>query len=162
MGDEDTTIAGTLHSTEETRSSRSALEANIEVALEGAGGVLLVQNLGVGQSTVRLSDTLVLIGETKLSESAASGKEASSISCSKDKRKIIVMSWQQNNVCTCGPVGETMADAIPRELPRVGGGKNEVSLQTSVDDLADDVLVGEADDKAVLRCVAESRLIRIS
>lgn len=42
----------------------------------------------------------------------------------------------------------------------MSGGKNEVSLQTSVDDLADNVLVGEADDKAVLRRVAGGGLIQ--
>ena len=43
----------------------------------------------------------------------------------------------------------------------MSGGKDKVSLQTRIDDLADDVLVGEANDKAVLRRIAEGEIIQV-
>jgi hypothetical protein len=79
VGDEDTTIAGTLHSTEETGSGGGALETNIEVALERAGSVLFIKDLSVSKSAVRLSDTLIFIGEAELGESTASDEETSSV-----------------------------------------------------------------------------------
>ena len=54
-------------------------------------------------------------------------------------------------VHTGSPVGETVVDAVARELARVGLGQDEIALEASVDDLANDVLVGEANNKAVLR-----------
>ena len=41
-------------------------------------------------------------------------------------------------------------------------GKDEVTLDASVDDLDDDLLVGEADDQAVLRGVAISQIVEES
>ena len=55
---------------------------------------------------------------------------------------------------TSGPVSETMVDTVSGELFRGGGGEDKVSLDASVDDLADNLLVGEADNQAVLGCVA--------
>lgn len=55
---------------------------------------------------------------------------------------------------TRAPVGQTVVDAISGELLRSCGNQNEVTLQTSVDDLADDLLVGEPDDETVFRRVA--------
>ena len=55
---------------------------------------------------------------------------------------------------TCSPVGETVADAIAGELPRVGRSEDEIALDTCVDDLDDDFLVGEADNEPVLGGVA--------
>ena len=46
-----------------------------------------------------------------------------------------------------------MVDAIPRELLRGCSSKNEVTLQTCIHNLDDDLLVGEANDKAVLGCI---------
>ena len=56
---------------------------------------------------------------------------------------------------TSGPVSETVVDAVSWELFRASGDKDEVTLKTGVDNLADDLLVREADDQAVLRSVAE-------
>ena len=81
MGDEDTTVGGTLEGTEHTRTSRRAFETNVEVALEGTRGILLVKRLGHGKSTVRVGDTLVLVCEAELSESTARAEEASRICC---------------------------------------------------------------------------------
>ena len=54
---------------------------------------------------------------------------------------------------TSSVVGETELDAIAGELVGVGGSEDEVTDDLGVDDLADDVLVGEADDKTVLGSV---------
>ena len=48
-----------------------------------------------------------------------------------------------------------MVDAVAGKLLRAGSGEDEVSLETGVDNLDDDLLVREADDQAVLRSVAE-------
>ena len=55
---------------------------------------------------------------------------------------------------TCSPVGETVVDAVTWELFGASCCEDEVALQTGVYDLGDDVLVCEADDKAVLWCIA--------
>ena len=54
---------------------------------------------------------------------------------------------------TGSPVGQTVVDAIAGELLRGRSAKNEIALEASVDNLNDDLLVGEADNKAVLGCV---------
>ena len=55
---------------------------------------------------------------------------------------------------TSGPVSETVVDAVSWELFRASGGENEVALDACVDDLDDDLLVGEADNEAVLGGIA--------
>ena len=46
-----------------------------------------------------------------------------------------------------------MVDTVTRELLRGRGAENEVALEARVDDLHNHLLVGEADDQAVLRGV---------
>lgn len=62
VGDEDTTVAGTLHGSEDARPSRRALQTNIEVALEWPGCVFVVEGFGEDKGTIWLSDTFVLVG----------------------------------------------------------------------------------------------------
>ena len=81
VGNVDTTVASTLEGTEHTRTSRSALETDIEVALEGAGGILLIESLSQSELTIGLSDTLVFVGKTELGQSTTSNEETSGISC---------------------------------------------------------------------------------
>ena len=50
---------------------------------------------------------------------------------------------------TSGPVGQTVLDTVAGELVCVGSGENKVTLELGVDNLGDDVLVGDADDQAV-------------
>lgn len=52
-----------------------------------------------------------------------------------------------------------MVDAVSWQLFRVSGAEDEVTLETGVDDLYDDVLVGEADDKSVFWRVAGHLLV---
>ena len=79
--DVETAIGCTLEGTEHTRTSRSALETDIEVALEGAGGILLIESLSQSELTIGLSDTLVFVGKTELGQSTTSNEETSGISC---------------------------------------------------------------------------------
>ena len=78
MRDEDTAIRGALHRTEDTGTSGCAAETDIEVALEGAGAILII-SFGVGDGAIGLADTLVLIGQAEFGEGAARAKETSSI-----------------------------------------------------------------------------------
>ena len=55
-----------------------------------------------------------------------------------------------------------MVDPVTGKLLRAGLDQDEVALQASVDNLADDVLVGEADDQTVLRRVAKERFSNLS
>jgi hypothetical protein len=51
---------------------------------------------------------------------------------------------------TSSPVGQTTLDAVTRKFVRVGSSKNVIALELGVDDLANDVLVGETDNQSVL------------
>lgn len=116
VGDEDTTIAGTLHGTEETGSSGSALETNIEVALEGAGSVLLIEDLSVGQSAIGLSDTLIFVGETELGKSTASGKETSSVCCLRTNMQLL----ENHNIASLGVDAPAAQLVRPWLMPYLG------------------------------------------
>jgi hypothetical protein len=49
-----------------------------------------------------------------------------------------------------------VVDAVAGKLSRTSSDEDKVTLKASVDDLGDDLLVGEADDEAVFGCVARS------
>jgi len=128
VGDVDTTIRGTLDGTEETGTSGGTLETDIKESLEGTGAVL--DGLSHLDSAIGLSDTLILLIKTELGKSTTSNKETSSVGGS--------------------PVGQTTLDTIAGKLVGVGGSKNVITLELGIDDLADDVLVGETDNESVL------------
>lgn len=113
VGDEDSSIGSSLHGTEDTGSGRGAVKSNIKESLEGAGSLLV--GLGELESAVGLGLSLVGVGEAELGEGTASDEESGSVGS--------------------GPVGETVVDAVAGELVRVGGGKDEVSLELGGDDL---------------------------
>lgn len=129
--DEDTTVGGTLHSTEDTGTGGSTRKTDIKEGLEGAAGALVGLD-GFGEAVLAVSflDTLEVLVKTKLLESATGEEETGSVGG--------------------GPVGQTLGDTVALELVRVGAGKNLVTDDLGVDDLSDDVAVGEADDQAVL------------
>lgn len=81
VGDEDSTIAGTLEGTEETGAGGGPLETDVEVGLEGTGSILLIESLGEGEGAIGLGNTLVLVGKAELGKGAASGKETSCVGC---------------------------------------------------------------------------------
>lgn len=107
VGDEDTTVRGTLHGTEDTGTSRSASETDIEVALEGTR-LVVTEGLNELQFTSGLNNTLVLVGKAKLGEGSSGNEETGSV--------------------TSGPVGETVLDAVSGELLGGGVGEDNVTL----------------------------------
>lgn len=131
VGDEDTTVGGTLHGTEDTGTGGGSLQTNIKEDLEGAA--LTIVGLG-GLSelvlTVSLLDTSEVLVEAELLESTAGDEETGSVGS--------------------GPVGETVLDTVGLELVSVGRDEDLVARDLRGHDLADDVLVGEADNQAVL------------
>lgn len=131
VGNEDTTVGGTLHSTEDTGTGGGADKTNVKEGLEGAAGALVgLDGLGELVLTVSLLNTSELLVKTKLLEGTAGKEETSSVGGS--------------------PVGQTLLDTIALELVRVSGGEDLVTRDLRVDDLSDDVAVGEADNQTVL------------
>lgn len=129
MRDKDATVRGTLHGAKDTGTRRGARETDVEEALERTR--LALNRFGELELTGRLGDTLVLVGKAELRQSAASAEETGGVAGR--------------------PVGQAMADTVPGELVGVGGRKDHISLELGRDDLADHVLVRDADDQAVLR-----------
>lgn len=131
VGDEDTTVRGTLHGTKDTGAGGGALQANVEEDLEGAAlAIVGLGGLGEGELTIGLLDTGEVLVEAELLEGAAGDEETGGVGS--------------------GPVGQTVLDTVGLELVRVGRDEDLVARDLRGDDLADDVLVGEADDEAVL------------
>lgn len=131
VGDEDTTVGGTLHGTEDTGTSGGTGKTDIKESLEGAAGALVgLSSLGEGVLTIGLLNTGELLIQAELLEGTAGKEETGGVGGS--------------------PVGQTVGDAIALELVGVGAGEDLVTGDLRVDDLGDDVAVGEADDQAVL------------
>ena len=78
VGDEDTTVGGTLQDTKDTGSSRSALETGVEEALEWSWSIVSV-SLGELVLALDLGDTLVLVGKSKLGQCSSCDKETGSV-----------------------------------------------------------------------------------
>lgn len=129
--DEETTIGGTLHGTEDTGTSGGAGETDVKEDLEGAA-LLTVDLDGLGDVvlTISLLDTGEVLIELKLLQNTAGKEETGGVS-----RR---------------PVGQTVGDAVGLELVGVRGHEDLVAGDLGGNDLSNDVLVGEADDKAVL------------
>ena len=62
VGDEDTTVRSTLHSTKDTRSSRRATKTDIEVAFERTGSILLIRTIVPLVSRLALRPSGSLLG----------------------------------------------------------------------------------------------------
>jgi hypothetical protein len=50
---------------------------------------------------------------------------------------------------TSSPVGQTMLDAILGKFMSIGGSKNNITLDLGVNDLGNDILVCESDNKTI-------------
>merc|ERR1711918_48077 len=98
-----------------------ALEADIEEGVEGGWAILVLTNHEA---------VLELISEAVLRQKAAGA--------------------QKTDAVGGGVVGETNRAAVAWELVSVGGSVADVALDLGGDHLADDVLVREANDEAVL------------
>ena len=79
VGNVDTNVASTLEGTEHTRTSRRALETDVEVALERPRSILVVEGLGHDEGAIGLLLTLVLVSKAKLGQGTASAEEASRV-----------------------------------------------------------------------------------
>lgn len=126
VGNVQTTIASTLHGTEDAGTSGGALETNIQQSLEGGFAFSVDFDVEVFTINFFLSD----IVEFELVVDATSEEEASGVGS--------------------GVVGEAVSDTVSPEFVRVGGGEADIVGHVSGEDLASDVLVGEADNKTVL------------
>ena len=80
VGNVDTTVGSTLKGTEDTRTSRRALETDIEVALEWPRSILVVEGLGQRDGAIRLLLALVLVSEAELGQGAASAEKTGRVS----------------------------------------------------------------------------------
>lgn len=138
VGNIETTINCTLQGTEHTSTSRGSNQTNIKNGGEGAGTLLLLLN--VVHLTSDLGDTLISLIQVQGGQQAASAQQTSAVGS--------------------GIVLQTERDAIARELRGVGEGKNNITLDRSLNNLADNLLVGESDDEAVLRRVVLVLLLR--
>jgi len=131
VGNEDTTVGGTLHGGEDTVTGGGTDETDIKEGFEGAALALLgLDGLDEVVLASGLLDTLELLSQAELGEGTA-GKE-------------------QTGGVGSGPVGQTLGDAVLLQLVGVGRGEDLVTGDLGVDDLGDDVAVGEANDHAVL------------
>lgn len=131
VGDEDTTVGSTLEGTEDTGTGGGTGKTNVEEGLEGAAlAIIGLSGLGEGELTVGLLNTDEGLVEAELAEDTAGDQETGSVGG--------------------GPVGQTVGDAVGLELVSVGSGEDLVTGDLRADDLHDDVLVGEADNQAVL------------
>jgi hypothetical protein len=116
--DEQATIGTTFHGTKDTSTSRGTVKTNIQVGLERT--TFLAVNLGgLGHLvlSVNLLNTLEAVLKAELGKSSAGEEKTSGIGSS--------------------PVGETVLDAVPGKLVRVGGSEDLVTDNLGGDDLAD-------------------------
>lgn len=131
VGDEDTTVRGTLHGTEDTVTSGGTDKTNVKEGLEGAARALIgLDGLGKLVLTIGLLDTNEVFVDTELLERTAGEQQTSGVGGS--------------------PVGQTLGDTVALQLVRVSSGQDLVARDLRGDDLSDDVAVGEPDNHAVL------------
>jgi hypothetical protein len=149
VGNKDTTVGATLHGTKDTGTGGGTGETDIQENLEWAA--LLTVNLGglsKSELTVSLLNTDEVLVQLELFKDAAGEEETGGVGS--------------------GPVGKTVGDTvglqlvsatellamsqphIPSRVNVLSGHENLVTANLRVDDLGNDVLVGETDDEAVL------------
>jgi hypothetical protein len=157
MWDGDATIRCALEGAKHARAGRGALEAGVEVRPEGARSIVIFEGLLDRERAIGLLHTLVLVRKTEFGQRATRDEETGCVSWSQPPD----VSAESDRSTSCGqwrtssPVSKTVVDAIAGELVRVCLSKDKVTLEASVDDLGNDVLVREADDETVLRRVAK-------
>jgi hypothetical protein len=129
VGDENATVGSTLHGTEDTGASGSAVKTNIEEGLEWSS-LALLRSLGELVLSISLLNTLEVLIHAELLENTTGDQKTSAVRGS--------------------PVCKTVFDAIGLEFVGVGGAENLVTRDLRGYDLHDNVAVGEADDETVL------------
>lgn len=128
VGDVNATVGGALHGSKDAGSGGGTGEAHVEEAAEGARLVLLLvlEELVSGDLLGSLVDAI----ELELLQETTGKEKASAVGG--------------------GVVGQTDLDAVAGQLVGVCGANDLVTLDLGVGHLADDVLVREANDHAVL------------
>jgi len=126
VGDVKTTITSTLQGTEDTRTSGSSTKTDIEEGLERSGTIII--GFDVVVFTINLGLSFVI--KAKLGVDTTGKEETSAISS--------------------GIVGQTDLDTISGKLMGVGASEDNIVVHIGLDDLADDILAGDADDETVL------------
>lgn len=128
--DQDPAVRGPLHGPKDTRPSRGARQADVQVTLKGSA--LLAVNLGrLGELVfaIGLLDARKMLVELELRQGTAGDEESRSVGC--------------------GPIGETVLDAVPLQFMGVRGAEYFVPRDLRRHDLDDNVPVGEAHHQSV-------------
>ena len=126
--DVESSVAGTLHGSEDTVSSGGAHETNIKEGLEWALLLTTLSNVVVGSIDLAVSSELS-VQSLKLKESTGA---------------------EESGGVGRGVVGETALNTVSLELGGVGGHDSHISIKGGVDNLGDYSTVGASDDKSVL------------
>mmetsp|Transcript_5200 Transcript_5200/g.6934 ORF Transcript_5200/g.6934 Transcript_5200/m.6934 type:complete len:234 (-) Transcript_5200:7-708(-) len=133
-----TTIRGTLHGTKDAGTSSGVLGSNIQQGAEGSAViielldvVLAAINLGLNLLASNLLDTLVGLVKSELLEQTTSDKKTSAVSS-----RVVL---------------QADGKAVLAELLGVGRAQHLVTDDLGIDNLALNVLVGDTDNKSVLR-----------
>jgi len=130
VGDVETTVAGTLQTTENSVTSGGGDQTNIEDSLEGLSLTFLNIAGDVVVSTIDLGGTLVQLVQASLV------KESSG--------------QQQTSAVASRVVGETSFKTESLKFSGLSFSKNSVTLDGGIDDLADNSGVGDSSNESVL------------
>lgn len=128
--DQDPPVRRSLHGSEHARPRRGARQADVQVAFERPA--LLAVNLGRLREfvfAIGLLDAGKVLVQFELRQGAAGDEESRGVGC--------------------GPIGETMLNAVPLEFMRIRGAEYLVPRDFRRHDLDDNVTVGEAHHQAV-------------
>ena len=128
VGNVDSTIASTLHNTEDSSTGGGSVDTNIEESLEWSLVLNLVINVVV--LTVDVAVALVHVGKTNLLKESSSEEETCAVSS--------------------GVVGETSSEAVMSKLIRLSSAENAITGHGGVNDLGNELGAGSSDDKSVL------------
>lgn len=79
MGNKDTTIACSLHGTENPRPCSCASQTNIKVAFKWPGCVFLIQSFRKLQCPIRFSDAFVFVCKTEFRQRTSGNEQASGV-----------------------------------------------------------------------------------
>lgn len=126
--DVQTTVRSTLHDSEHLSTSGGSGETNVKEHLERSGTVL--NGLGELELSRLLVVTSVSVSQAELGEHTSGNQQTDSVSS--------------------GPVGETVLDSVTGQLVGVSGSHDNISSDLGVDNLGNDVLVGESHNQSVL------------
>jgi hypothetical protein len=121
------TVDGTLQDGKDTSTSGGTGQTNIEQDIEWSRTVGVVFN--EVELTVGILDTNILVGQVELSEHSSGNQQTSGVSSS--------------------VVSKTERDSVTRKLVRVSSRENNVVINSGVDDLSNNVAVGNANNKSV-------------